>query len=212
MSKVSQLRQTIANIHKRGVEVAAKIRALATQEQRLIEENKRNREALALVLKEEHKNQPFLTMFDSVAPKEIPLNAKAVAGYVGGNWPTFDSLRAKFPNAKRLSVAVNASEFADCLDVETGDAIPADAPGFIKREKARLTPLGRKPWIYSDGSNMPVVISACGNAGIQRSEYNYWLADPDGVPHLPVNVEAKQYTWHAFGRDLDASVVRFGLL
>jgi hypothetical protein len=41
-----------------------------------------------------HRRKPptppaFLTMFDSVTVSQIPAKAEAVAGYVGGHWPTF---------------------------------------------------------------------------------------------------------------------------
>jgi hypothetical protein len=54
----------------------------------------------------------------------IPKTAEAVAGYVGGHWPTYNQLVKDFPHAHKLSIAVFASEDADCLDIEKGDATP----------------------------------------------------------------------------------------
>src|ERR1035438_1080131 len=51
-------------------------------------------------------------MYDSVDLNEFPPNPEAVAGYVGGKWPTYAPLVKKFPKAHHLSIAVNAAEDA----------------------------------------------------------------------------------------------------
>ena len=76
-------------------------------------------------------------MFDSIDLSQIPATAPAVAGYVDGRWPTFARLPGMFPHAHLLSVAVTAAGDADCLDIETGDATPADAAGWYARQKAQ---------------------------------------------------------------------------
>jgi len=73
-------------------------------------------------------------LYDSVDVTQIPAGAEAVAGYTTGLYPTWASLCAKFPNAQRLSIAIAASHDADTLDVETGDAAVADAPGWVRRQ------------------------------------------------------------------------------
>ena len=71
-------------------------------------------------------------MYDDVNLALIPANAPAVAGYVGGRWPTYGPMVAKFPHAKHLSIAISALENARCLDVEPGDATIAQAPGWVE--------------------------------------------------------------------------------
>lgn len=72
-----------------------------------------------------------LIMYDSVTVDTVPDSPQAVAGYTGGNWPTYGPLVQRFPNAKHLSIAVQAYMNGRALDVETGDATDADAPGWF---------------------------------------------------------------------------------
>lgn len=167
-----------------------------------------------------HPPAAFLTMFDSVTPAEIPAKAEAVAGYVGGHWPTFASLAKSHPHAHRLSIAVTASEEADCLDVEKGDASPGQAPTWLRSKATKhATP---KPVLYTSVSLADALIRTCHEAGIPRSSYLLWTAHYTGRPHLcgPAcsgagvsfhgHADATQYDDKALGRNLDASLVRAG--
>jgi hypothetical protein len=108
----------------------------------------------------------------------------------------------RFPHAHRLSIAVNASEDADCLDVETGDATPAEAPAWFHRQ----IKLGKKlPCLYANTSTMPAVITALAAAGIQRNQYRVWTAHYTGVPHIEPGSDATQWYDKALGRNLDIS-------
>ena len=50
-----------------------------------------------------------IQMFDTTTPDEVPTgNVQAVAGYVGGYWPTYARLVQDHPQAHHLSIAVNA--------------------------------------------------------------------------------------------------------
>ncbi len=120
-------------------------------------------------------------MYDSTDVGQIPTNAQAVAGYVGGHWPTYPELVKRFPHAQHLSIAVSAQEDADCLDIEKGDATPADAPGWYHRQRARgLT----RPAFYGSLSLIPAIMSTLGFAGIPRSAYRILSAHYTGHPHI----------------------------
>ena len=206
------LKERIGAVHKQGVAVKEKIKALVSQESRLERINRRNRALLEA--KEALGSHPF-TMYDTTnADSTLPTDhPEAVAGYVGGNWPTYARLVARFPNAKHLSIAVNAGELAECLDVEPGDATPAEVPGWVIRERGRLYKLGRTPWVYANASTMPAVKQALDRAGINRADYHLWVADYDGIAQIPAGFDAKQYESVERGSlDYDASVVRAGLL
>jgi hypothetical protein len=111
-----------------------------------------------------------LTMFDSTTVADIPSTGMdAVAGYVGGNWPTYAALVKRFPHLPALSIAVNSSQDAQCLDVEKGDATPADVPFWLDKQ-ARLHP-GRTPIIYTSASQIAAVRAAAG-----RRRYLLWSA------------------------------------
>lgn len=152
-----------------------------------------------------------LTMYDSVNIAEIPADAKAVAGYVNGRWPTYPKLAKRWPNAERLSIAVSAAADADCLDVERYDATPEQAPAWVKRQQARGV---HRPAVYSSVSEMAQVQAALTRAGIKRREVRLFTAHYNGKPHLCTaacgfgftgRADATQYTDKALGRSLDAS-------
>jgi hypothetical protein len=110
-----------------------------------------------------------LRMGDSVVVANIPAGLDAVAGYVGGYWPTYDRLVAAFPGCRHLSIAVTAGQRADCLDVEAGDASPDQVPGWLARWQPGNT---RMPVVYTSASNAAAVAAAVGD----RSRYLLWSA------------------------------------
>jgi hypothetical protein len=147
----------------------------------------------------------IITQYDDVDLSLIPADAEAVAAYVGGSWPDYSKAVADFPKARHKSIAVNVDEDADILDIESGDAVPADAPVWYKRQKARGLAL---PGFYSDASEMPSVVAELDAAGIEASEYVLWVAHlSDAAPAYPFeqNAKAVQWTFTALGRNLDQS-------
>lgn len=149
-------------------------------------------------------------MYDSVTVDTVPAGAAAVAGYVGGHWPTYGPLARRFPHAHHLAIAVNAGENADCLDVEAGDARPDQAPDWVRRQLLRGV---RKPVLYASVSQMPAVLQHLAAAGINRGEVRLWTAHYTFHPHLctpacgyDVHADATQYTDRALGRNLDESL------
>lgn len=155
--------------------------------------------------------QPVV-MYDSVDVTQIPSDAKAVAGYVGGHWPTFPTLARTFPHAHRLSIAVNASQDAECLDIETGDAVPGDAPAWVRRQHARGI---KKPVVYASVDEMPAVLYRLAIEGIRRNEFRVWTAHYTFKEHRCTSgcnvsfrdtADATQFTDRAKGKNLDASI------
>jgi hypothetical protein len=155
----------------------------------------------------------LLIMDDSVDVSQIPGGAVAVAGYVGGRWPTFRTLLLRFRHAAHISIAVNSSENADILDIEAGDATPAEAPAWVSRQRARGQHL---PGVYHSLSGLQDLLDLLARAGIPRQSLRVWSAHYTGSPHLcgpacgfglRTVVDATQYTDHALHRNLDASLV-----
>lgn len=205
MATASRLRQLIATTHAHGLAVKAQIAALARRSLALEKLNAERRQDLAKDQAGAHKATVALVpvvMYDSVDLSQIPADAEAVAGYVGGSWPTFSQLAARWPHAHLLSIAVNASEDADCLDVENGDATPADAPAWVKRQLARGL---KRPVVYADMSNMAAVRLALAKAKL-ASSVRYWVAQYTGNEHLPAGFDACQWTDKADGKNLDESI------
>jgi hypothetical protein len=77
-----------------------------------------------------------MLMFDDVNVSLIPKTAEAIAGYVDGHYATWAKVKAGWPHAKKLMIAVFAQDNGDCLDVEPGDASAAQAPAWVKRQLA----------------------------------------------------------------------------
>lgn len=153
-----------------------------------------------------------ITMYDSVDLSQIPSNAQAVAGYVGGHWPTYSQLAGKFPQAHRLSIAVQASEDAECLDVEKGDAQIADAPAWVKRQMKRGV---KRPVVYTSVSQAQPLLNYLAAYGIHWSQVRLWTAHYTFTPHrcdkacgfgFTGRADATQFSDHALGRNLDSSL------
>jgi len=133
------------------------------------------------------------TMYDAVTAANIlAANPKPtiVAGYVdkivlepwsGADW-------ALFPDAVKVQIVKKASSnFGHVLDVERGDAEPAEAPGWVTmRRKA-----GADPTVYCNASTWPTVRAVFTAAGV--AEPHYWIARYDGDPTIPAGAVAKQY-------------------
>jgi peptidoglycan hydrolase-like protein with peptidoglycan-binding domain len=113
-------------------------------------------------------------MFDATDISQIPPGAVAVAGYVDGLWVTYPGLVAQFPHADVLSIAVTAEADAECLDIETGDATPADAAAWYERQRARGI---SRPCLYASASLMETdVVPVITAAGIDRAAVRLWSA------------------------------------
>jgi hypothetical protein len=125
------------------------------------------------------KPKPFF-MYDSVNLSGIPRGATAVAGYVGGNWATYSAIPKFFPKARRLSIAVNAGEDADCLDIERGDATIQQAPAWVKRQRSRGV---KRPVVYTSLANARALLAELKAAGIRRKDVRLWIAHYTGRPH-----------------------------
>lgn len=145
-------------------------------------------------------------MLDSINPALLN-GTTDEAGYVDGWWQTAKVIHG--PHV--LTVAVFASDNADALDVEPGDATTGQAPGWVDRQHS----LGdTRPAVYGSVSEWPTLIADLAAHGAYRS----WTAHYDGVPHrctracnpqLPAGwqADATQWTDNYQGRNVDASNV-----
>lgn len=129
------------------------------------------------------------TLYDAVDVAAIPKDAQIVAGYVDGNWPTFDELVAALPDAQHVSITVTGKPGAMVADCETGDLSPRTAAGWAKSEIAA----GRRPCIYYSRSAAGEVSAALQNDGIALGEVDYWVADWTGAAHVVPGSVATQW-------------------
>jgi hypothetical protein len=150
-------------------------------------------------------------MFDDVSLELIPGKAPAVAGYVNGNYETWPEVVDQFPDAHKLSIAVNAGGHARCLDIETGDAVPAQAPDWVRGMLERHPDL--YPVLYGSISLMPEILTVMLDSGFKRNEFLLWSAHYTFHPHIcgpkscgyATECDATQWTDLSMGRSLDES-------
>lgn len=176
---------------------------------RWLEKNKKAIEG-ALGKHKHKKHPPALLMYDSINVSQIPKKAQAVAGYVGGKWPTYNELVKKYPEAHKLSIAISADEDADCLDIEKWDATIDQVPAWVKRAAK-----SHKPYVYTSLSQAKALIDTLAKAKIKRDSYKLWTAHYTGRAHrcdvgcgygFKDRADATQYDDHALGRNLDVSL------
>ncbi len=116
------------------------------------------------------------TLYDSVTAFNIPADAQMVAGYVDGRYAWSASDWARFPGAVKVRIACFAwTNDGHVLDVETGDATPAQAPGWVQMRRAA----GVDPTVYCSTSWWPSVRSAFVAQGVP--EPHYWIAAYPGI-------------------------------
>jgi len=171
--------------------------------------------AVAAARKALAKRQAPTVMFDSITVSPVEAVAstsgEAVAGYVDGYWPDYHALSQAFPHDNHLSIAVHADDDADALDIENGDAAPAQAPSWVKRQHARGL---ARPVIYCSISTAPEVLNELRLAGIDRQSIRLWSAHYTYRAHIcgprscgqPTQADATQWTDKAYGRNLDESL------
>ena len=143
-------------------------------------------------------------MFDAVTAKNIPATAKMVAGYVDGKfkWSAADWLR--FPHAIKVRIACFAhTNDGVVLDVEDGNATPAQAPAWVVMRRVA----GVDPTVYCSygdlGHTWALVINEFHRQKVH--EPHYWIAAyPGNGAQLYPGTVAHQY---ANNSKFDTSVV-----
>lgn len=140
------------------------------------------------------------TMFDAATARNIPRDAKLVAGYINGRYVWTTSDWARFPEATKVRIAIyipgsKAPMDGDVLDIETGDA-NSRSRIFAQEWVANRRANGIAPTLYT---------SKAGMIALGGLHCDYWIADPTGVPHILPETVATQYSWLR-GYDLSSTV------
>lgn len=153
------------------------------------------------------------TLFANAGP------AFALAGYVNGRYANYKQIRTAYPDKHLVSITVsNETELgAMVLDIETGDAVIADAPGWTLKTQAAgkaHKDLRWFPKLYTSISNGADLVATLERAGISRDEYMLWSAHYTYQSHIcgpktcgaAVQADATQWTDKYLGVSLDASL------
>jgi hypothetical protein len=144
------------------------------------------------------------TIYDSVAPTAIPAG-QHVATYADG--PFQASSASVAGRGSVLWIDTNGTNtHANALDVEPGDATPAEAASWVSAK------LSASP--HSDA----IVYTFLAEWGPVQSNINalpswmqslvkYWIANPTGTPHIVPGAAATQWYW---GSSYDISMAQPG--
>lgn len=117
-------------------------------------------------------------LYDSTASADIPSSAEAVAGYANGQFAWSRADWDRWSHVPTLSIDVLNEGVGNVLDVEQGDATPADAPAWLAGARKRGIAL---PTIYCNLATFSSVISEFLRQGVPQGAY--WIADWTGGAH-----------------------------
>lgn len=139
------------------------------------------------------------TMYDSVTPTNIPINAVMVAGYAHGRYAWTQAHWDRFPHAVKVRIAVRANYFdAHVLDCEIGDATPAECPDWALTRRR----MGGVPIIYCNRSTWPMVQGAFRERGIEQPLY--WIATANRSTTILPGAIGVQHTLDYRGVDISS--------
>jgi hypothetical protein len=145
--------------------------------------------------------------YDSVSASGMPDDGAFYCFYSAGAFANGTAVKADHPSKLYLGITPTLSNVAgaDCLDIENGDATPADAPSFVKSAQP---PNLNLPALYASESNIAAINSACSAAGISRDKYYLFQADWNDADSLPAGVDIAQYeNTPEYDKDIAASYV-----
>jgi hypothetical protein len=122
----------------------------------------------------------IVAMADSTDPWEIPRTfaqrPNGAAPYYDGDYAWAQASVRIFPHVWRISVtgALSSAPHARVLDVERGDAGPADVDPYQGARAAR----GEQTTVYCNRSTFPAVVAAAP----RWDQLLWWIATLDGNP------------------------------
>lgn len=128
------------------------------------------------------------TMYDGVTASSLPLGGWGYLFYVDGTYANGTAVKARTPGKVHIPVTIGRTAAARgmVLDVETGDATPADAYTWCRNYPGSNTDLT----IYCNSSSWAAVKSAL--AGL-TTKPNYLIAQYDNIATIPAGAIGKQY-------------------
>jgi hypothetical protein len=130
--------------------------------------------------------------YDSTTPSQIPAGQHEIATYANGAYAVSPS---QVSGKQVLWVDTNGSDpSANVLDVEPGDATPAQAAQWVQQRETQHP--GQLAVVYtmmSDWGAAQQAISALPHS--MQANVRWWIADPTGTPHIVPGATATQWYW-----------------
>ena len=162
-----------------------------------------------------------MRMADSAESRAFAgLDVEALATYTDGHigdQPNHTRTVAAYPHLRHLSIALFAGDYADCLDVEPGAAVPSDIPAWQQRQRGQGV---QRPCLYASVSAMrEEILAVLHLAGIDRATVRLWTAHygqgehicgPHSCGELPTDADGTQWTdaYHGPNGVVDMSILR----
>ena len=141
--------------------------------------------------------------YDSVTPQAIP-QGQIVATYDTGAHPIPVSAVAGRRTVIWIDTLATNPAGSNALDIEPGCASPSQAAGWVQ---ARLTAHPNATAIlYSSISDWAIVKADVATLPAwMQAHIRWWIADPNGIPHILPGADATQWYW---GNSYDESSAR----
>jgi hypothetical protein len=141
--------------------------------------------------------QQDYTFYDSTTPSEIPAH-QPIAAYADGEYAVERS--SVSDPAQVIWIDVSGGDTnATALDVEPGDATPAEVAGWV-RDRLAAHP-GALAIVYTMRSEWAAAKASVATLpASMRAQVRWWIADPTGQPHIVPGSQATQWYW---GPDYD---------
>lgn len=154
------------------------------------------------------KAPEFVRVYDGVTisalGRVMSTSSDLVAAYDDGRYDNLAAARKDYPAHKILTIAIRPTDPGDFLDVEPGCCWPpANAkPWLERRRKAGATLIG----LYGDADTWTQLEEV---PGIDLRGVIKWIADQNGVPHIPAGYDGCQYDGSALDSKLQYDVSLF---
>ena len=137
------------------------------------------------------------TMIDSVTPAAIPKGTSVVAGYIDGPYGPGDPFKSgwnadswsEFPGSEMVTITIYGAAGARVYDIEQGDGTPSSGAAWCKSEIVA----GRRPTLYFSAYLVTAIVDALANAGVARSQVDFWVANYNDEAVVPSGYVAHQY-------------------
>lgn len=150
----------------------------------------------------------FVRVYDGVTisalGRVMSTSSDLVAAYDDGRYDNLTAARKDYPGHKVLTIAIRPTDPADFLDVEPGCCWPpANAKGWLERRRhagAKLIGL------YGDKDTWDALEAV---PGIDLRGVIKWLADQNGIAHIPAGYDGCQYDGSALDSKLQYDVSLF---
>lgn len=157
------------------------------------------------------KPQPkpeFVRMYDGVTigalGRVLSSSSDLVAAYDDGRYDNVAAAKKDYPTHKVVTIAIHPTDPGDFLDVEPGCCWPpSEAAGWLQeRRKAGAKFIG----LYGDRSTWEALVAV---PGIDLRGVVKWIADQNGMPHIPAGYDGCQYDGSAMDAKLQYDVSLF---